>query len=72
MEEKMTNKRKTKTSNEVKKRYEDKAYKKYLLRLRHDTDKELIKYIESEQEKGKQTTEIFRELGNIALEKLGK
>lgn len=68
----MENKRKTKTSNEVKKRYEDKVYKKCLVRLRHDTDEELIKYIESEQEKGKQTTEIFRELGSMALEKLGK
>lgn len=72
MEEKMENKRKTKTSNEVKKRYEDKVYKKCLVRLRHDTDEELIRYIESEQEKGKQTTEIFRELGKIALENLGK
>lgn len=72
MEERITNKRKTKTSKEVKKKYEDKVYKKFLVRLRNDTDEELINYIELQQEKGVQTSEIFRRLGNIALENLDK
>lgn len=48
-----------KTSSEVKTRWESKTYKKYLVRLREDEDRELIEFIE--QNKGAYgTTEIFR------------
>lgn len=47
------------TSNEVKQRWESKAYKKYLVRFRDDTDKEIIDYIEANKERFG-TTEIFR------------
>ncbi len=38
--------RKTQTSTEVKARYNKKAYKQYVFRLRYDADLELIDYIE--------------------------
>ena len=48
-----------KTSSEVKTRWESKTYRKYLVRLREDEDRELIEFIE--QNKGTYgTTEIFR------------
>jgi len=52
--------RKTHTSNEVKQRWESKAYKKILIRLRYDTDKELLDYIEQHKDEDG-TTNIFRE-----------
>ncbi|MDO4816726.1 MAG: hypothetical protein Q4A83_09075 [Bacillota bacterium] len=53
------------TSSEVKQRWENKAYKKYLVRLREDTDAAIIDYIEQHKEQYG-TTEIFR----MALEML--
>ena len=47
------------TSSEVKQRWENKAYKKFLIRFREDTDKEIIAYIEANKERFG-TTEIFR------------
>lgn len=47
------------TSTEVKQRWENKAYKKFLVRFREDTDKEIIAYIEAHKERFG-TTEIFR------------
>lgn len=47
------------TSSEVKQRWENKAYKKFLVRFREDTDKEIIAYIEANKERFG-TTEIFR------------
>ena len=47
------------TSSEVKQRWENKAYKKFLIRFREDTDKEIIDYIEANKERFG-TTEIFR------------
>ena len=47
------------TSTEVKQRWENKAYKKFLVRFREDTDKEIIDYIEANKERFG-TTEIFR------------
>ena len=48
-----------KTSTEIKTRWESKTYKKYLVRLRADEDRELRECIE--QNKGTYgTTEIFR------------
>lgn len=52
--------RKTTTSTEVKQRWEAKTYKKYLVRLRPDTDAELIAYLE-ERKDTIGTTQIFRE-----------
>ena len=49
-----------KTSTEVKQRWESKAYRKYLIRLREDTDKPLIDYIERNKER-LGTTNIFRD-----------
>lgn len=57
--------RKTTTSNEVKSRWEAANYKKYLIRLRSDTDADLIQFIEANKEKHG-TTELFR----MGLEKL--
>ena len=39
------------TSTEVKQRWENKAYKKILIRLRYDTDAELIEFIENNKDK---------------------
>lgn len=47
------------TSTEVKQRWENKAYKKFLVRFREDTDQEIIDYIEANKERFG-TTEIFR------------
>ncbi len=58
----MAEKRKTHTSNAVKKRFIDKAYKRFTVSLRHDTDAEIIEKIEALQEQGLGNTEIFREL----------
>ena len=49
-----------KTSTAVKQRWENKAYTKYLVRFRNDTDRKLIDFIE--KNKGRiGTSEIFRE-----------
>ena len=49
-----------KTSTEVKQRWESKAYRKYLIRLRADTDSALIDYLEKNKER-LGTTNIFRD-----------
>lgn len=49
-----------KTSTEVKQRWENKAYRKYLIRFREDTDKVLIDYLEKNKER-LGTTNIFRD-----------
>lgn len=49
-----------KTSSEVKARWMEKAYKKYLISLRYDTDQDLIDYVEKNKDKVG-TTQIFRE-----------
>ena len=54
--------RKTKTSSEVKKRYNDKTYKQYAIKLRYDTDAELIKRIEDLKAKGLGTTAAIKKL----------
>lgn len=64
--ESIAEKRKTTTSTEVKQRWESKAYKKYLVRLRVDDDADLIEFIENNKSKG--TTELFR----AGIEKLKK
>lgn len=44
----MEQKRKTKTSSKVKYRYNKKNYKRYEFRLRFDTEKNLINYLENQ------------------------
>jgi len=51
---------KTYTSSEVKKRWMDKAYKRYSLNLRYDTDQKLIDFVEANKDKYG-TTAIFRD-----------
>ena len=55
-------KRKTTTSTEVKQRWEAKAYKKYMLRLRVDTDAAIIDAIEKQRTAGTQTSEAIKNL----------
>lgn len=55
-------KRKTFTSSAVKKRYNDKTYKKYITSFRIVEDADIIALVEAEKSKGLQTTEIFRNL----------
>ena len=47
----LTEEERRKRINESKMNHEAKTYKKYLIRLRKDTDKDLIEYIESEIER---------------------
>lgn len=58
----MANKRKTFTSSEVKKRYNDKTYKRYNLTLRLDTDSELIAKLDEIIASGKSQSDAVKEL----------
>ena len=60
--EPMQTKRKTHTSNEVKKRYNDKTYQYYKINLRKDDDAELIQYIEEQKKNGVSPSETLRQL----------
>lgn len=51
---------KTHTSTEVKRRYNEKTYKRVTLYLRYDEDADIIDFIEENKEK-MGTTNIFRE-----------
>jgi len=51
-----------KTSNEVKKRYADKTFKKYVLTLRKKENAELIAKIEFLKAKGLSISEIIKQL----------
>ena len=55
-------KRKTHTSNEVKKRYNDKTYQQYALKLRKVEDADIIAMIDAERAKGYQTSESIKNL----------
>ena len=57
-----TAKRKTHTSSEVKKRYNDKTYTRFQISLRKDEDAELIAYIEQAKQNGESVTEAIRKL----------
>jgi plasmid rolling circle replication initiator protein Rep len=57
-----TKKRKTHTSSEVKKRYNDKTYQRYQLNLRKVEDADLIERIEKEKASGFTTTEAIKKL----------
>ena len=58
----MQAKRKTYTSSEVKKRYNDKTYTRFQISLRKDEDAELIAYIEQAKQNGESVTEAIRKL----------
>lgn len=49
-----------KTSTEVKQRWEDKTYTKYIVRFRRDVDSRIIDYLENNKERVG-TTNIFRD-----------
>lgn len=51
---------KTHTSSEVKARWINKAYKRYILNLRYDSDQQLIDFMENNKEKYG-TTPILRD-----------
>lgn len=59
--------RKTHTSTEVKRRWNDKTYRRYVTYLRYDTDKDLIDWIESHKEEYG-TTNIFRDAVRLLIE----
>lgn len=52
--------RKTHTSYEVTKRWQDKTYKRYTTNLRYDSDGDIINFIEENKDKYG-TTNIFRD-----------
>lgn len=51
--------RKTTTSTEVKQRWEAATYKRYVVRLRRDTQSDLIELVERLKSDGCGTSEIF-------------
>ena len=59
--------RKTTTSTEVKQRWENSAYQKYMIRLRKDDDADLIAFIEENKE-NVGTTELFRRALELLME----
>ena len=61
--------RKTTTSSEVKARWIAKAYKRYTVSLRYDTDQEIIDFIEDNKEKLGMTV-IFRDALTMYLESM--
>lgn len=63
--------RKTVTSTEVKQRWENKAYSKYLVRLRHDTDQDLIDWIDEHKETVG-TSAIFRDAVRLLMQEEAK
>ena len=61
-------KRKTTTSTEVKRRYNEKTYRRYQFYLRQEEDAQLIDFIEANKETHG-TTEIIREGLELLKEK---
>ena len=55
-------KRKTRTSSEVKTRYNKKTYQQYMLSLRKVDDADIIEMIEAEKAKGFGTSEAIKNL----------
>lgn len=55
-------KRKTHTSNEVIRRYQQKTYQQYALKLRKVEDADIIAMIDAERAKGYQTSEAIKNL----------
>lgn len=61
-----TPKYKTHTSNEVKKRYNDKTYTRLTVNFRNDEDAELIDYLERKKAEGILPSAAVRELFEIS------
>ena len=59
--------RKTTTSTEVKQRWENSAYQKYMIRLRKEDDADLIAFID-ENKDAIGTTELFRRALELLME----
>lgn len=51
----------SKTSTEVKNRWIKKAYKRYLINLRRDRDKELIDFMDAMAESGHSATDTIKQ-----------
>ena len=61
---------KKKRMKEATKKFEDKTYKKVMIRFRYDKDQELLDFIETEKKKGIGVTELVREaLWNLYMDK---
>ena len=58
----MAEKRKTRTSTEVKARWNEKTYVRYSVALRKLEDEKIIRAIEALKEKGLQTTDAIKTL----------
>ena len=58
---------KTFTSTDVKRRYNEKTYKRIILYLRYDEDAELLEFIEANKDK-LGTTQMFREALEMYIE----
>lgn len=58
--------RKTHTSTEVKQRWIDRNYKRIVVNLRYDTDKDIIDWIEEHKEEYG-TTNIFRDAVELLI-----
>ena len=58
-----------KTSTEVKQRWINDNYERYVVSFRVDSDTEIINYIRSKQNEGAKTSEIFREVFEEYLNK---
>lgn len=56
----LVSKQKPHTSNEVKKRYMDKTYKRYTANLRKIEDYDVIKFLNAEKQRGINPTDVLR------------
>ena len=52
--------RKTRTSSEVKRRYNNKTYKRVVIQFRYDSDQDMINFVDTHKEKYG-ITNIFRD-----------
>lgn len=59
-----------KTSSEVKARWMEKAYRRYSVSFRYDTDQDIIDFIEANKEKAG-TTQIVREALELYIKENG-
>ena len=50
------------TSNESKKKYNEKTYTRFVIKLRNDKDQKLIDYIEKEKSNGNSVVEVIKSL----------
>ena len=60
-----------KTSTEVKQRWENKAYKKIMVRFRYDTDRHLLDFLDANKDTIG-TSQIFREALEMYINSKGR